>query len=449
MGQRSISPDRVRRPASAAAVLGPQQQQKQLHRLHRDNSYDQQVGQATEAQAAGGAQRAGSAGLLPQHRSPADAATLRGPPLPGMPPMPAGAWQHRPVLPEHQWQYMQMYLAQQQQQHQQQLQLPQAAMQRRPARMSSPAPYGAPTSPIGLQGGSAAAAGYLPTSANAVAAALAAQQQQQLMQQGLGMGPLPLSHSGSRQGLQGAGSRGAGVGGPAAVAAQSRSAAALAAAAAGLRTSPAAMGGRPGASSFSAGLPGRSPQLMQQQQQLMPGLAAYPLAAAYGQQQAALQQQMATLLLRQQQLRMQEAALAAAGVAGRGSFGGSSSQHDVEQQQYEGGLVSERSEDYGLWAAPPDYGAQMHADDANSSRAASGNSRSFIAPSGGQYWQGRRSNSWSNLPDAVLGADPATSPPQSELLPRSRSSGEVPHLAGVTEAAAAQEQQPVQQPEQE
>jgi hypothetical protein len=189
--------------------------------------------------------------------------------------------------------------------------------------------------------------------------------------------------------------------------------------------------------------------MMQQQQLMSPGLGAYPQGAGgFGQQQAALQQQMATLLMRQQQLRMQEAAFAAAGVGGgRGSFGGSSSQQDAEQQQYEGGVASERSEDYGLWAAPPDYGAQMHADEAASSRAASGNSRSFIAPSGGQYWQGRRSNSWSNLPDAVLGQDPATSPQQSELLPRSRSSGEVPHLAGVTEAAPAQEQQETQQQE--
>jgi hypothetical protein len=83
----------------------------------------------------------------------------------------------------------------------------------------------------------------------------------------------------------------------------------------------------------------------------------------------------------------------------------------------------------------------VHADEA-SSRGASGNSKSFIAPSGGQYWQGRRSNSWSNLPDAVLGGELAS--PHSQSLPRSRSSEDIPAVAvlqGVTEAAPAQQQQ--------
>jgi hypothetical protein len=459
MGQRSISPDRVRRPASAAAVLGAQQQQKPLHRLHRDNSYDQQLGQVTEAPLMAGAQRTGSAGVAPQQRSPTNPA-MRGPPVQGMPPMPASAWQqHMPAQ-----QFVQMMLAQQQQQ---QPQLPPQALPRRPARMSSPSPY-APTSPVGMQAG--ANSGYLPGSAGAYPALAAQQQQQQqlmLQQQGLGLGsnslPLgsvPLGHSGSRQGLQGvgmgatvAGFRGA-MGSGSAGSNQGRPAAAMAAAGQRMPPGPASTAPAGRAGSFSTGLPGR-PLPQQQQQMGMPGMGCQQASAVYTQsnqaylmQQQQQQQQMASLLLRQQQLRQQQQMLAgsaaaalAAAAGGRGSYGGSS-QHDGDSsQQYEGNLGPQGSEDYGMWATPPDYGAQVHADEA-SSRGASGNSKSFVAASGGQYWQGRRSNSWSNLPDAVLGGELTS--PHSQSLPRSRSSDDIPAVAvlrQVTEAASAQQQQ--------
>jgi len=444
MGQRSISPDRLRRPASAAAVLSQQQQQKPLHRLHRDNSYDQQIGEAAEAAGMAAAQRAGSVGppqqqQQQQQRSPTNG-PMRGPPVPGMPPMPATAWQQREQQQQQQLpqQYVQMMLAQQQQQQQQQLQLPQQALPRRPARMSSPSPYvnvAAPTSPMGYQ------SGYMPSSATAVAAAYASQQQQQLLQpQGSGHQSGQLALSGSRVGLQGMG--GPVSGGRAPAGQPTRSAAVAAAAAAVLRgaTSPVGMAGAGGrVPSYSAGMAAR-PLPMQQQQQ-SPALPA--MGYAHGHPQLAVaglgsgtaggpvpltQQQISNLVLRQQQLRQQQMS------ALQAHYGALQQQQQQQQQQHEADLVmmqydgqsgSQEAEDYGLWATPPDYGGSGYADEGGSSRGASG-SRTLLAPSGGQYWQGRRSNSWSNnMADAVLGADEAASP-HSQTLPRSRSSEDVP-----------------------
>jgi hypothetical protein len=163
---------------------------------------------------------------------------------------------------------------------------------------------------------------------------------------------------------------------------------------------------------------------------------------------------MAALLLRQQQQQQQQwrqqqqmaaggpaaaAALAAAAAAGgsRGSFGGGS-EHGQAQQ-----LGPQGSDDYGMWATPPDYGPTVHADEA-SSRGTSGNSRNILSPVGGQYWQGRRSNSWSNLPDAEPGGQVGS--PRSGVLSRSRSSEDISKgLEGVQEAAPAQPQPNFQQ----
>jgi hypothetical protein len=162
---------------------------------------------------------------------------------------------------------------------------------------------------------------------------------------------------------------------------------------------------------------------------------------------------MAALLLRQQQQQQQwrqqqqmaaggpaaAAALAAAAAAGggsRGSFGGGSEHGQVQQ------LGPQGSEEYGMWATPPDYGPSVHADEA-SSRASSNTSRNILSPVGGQYWQGRRSNSWSNLPDSVVGAQVGS--PRSGVLSRSRSNEDISKgLEGpqdAQEAAPAQEQQ--------
>jgi hypothetical protein len=151
------------------------------------------------------------------------------------------------------------------------------------------------------------------------------------------------------------------------------------------------------------------------------------------------------LLLRQQQQQQfrqhpgaAAAMLAAAAGGSRVSYGGGSQPDmDPEGYPYDGGIGPQGSEDYGMWATPPDYGGAVHADEA-SSRGASGNSRSFIAASGGQYWQGRRSNSWGNLPEAA-GGDLTS--PRSSSLPRSHSSQDMPSvLAGVSEPAPAMQQ---------
>jgi hypothetical protein len=107
------------------------------------------------------------------------------------------------------------------------------------------------------------------------------------------------------------------------------------------------------------------------------------------------------------------------------------------QQQHE--QPPPGSEDYDMWAAPPDYGgansnmatssgvgSSVPAQDA--SRGASF-TRSFIAPGGGQYWEGRRSNSFSNLENVEAHAAAAGSAGSlgKTGLARSRSSSELAH----------------------
>jgi type II secretory pathway pseudopilin PulG len=107
-----------------------------------------------------------------------------------------------------------------------------------------------------------------------------------------------------------------------------------------------------------------------------------------------------------------------------------------QQQQHEQPPLN--SEDYDMWAATPDYGGADSNNMATGSGAGSSNpthdnsrggslTRSFIAPGGGQYWEGRRSNSFSNLEGAEAHAAAAGSAGSLERtgIARSRSSSEL------------------------
>eukprot|EP00775_Hariotina_reticulata_P003910 gene3910-4164_t len=69
----------------------------------------------------------------------------------------------------------------------------------------------------------------------------------------------------------------------------------------------------------------------------------------------------------------------------------------------------DESSDYEIWAAPPDYGnvnqGQSGVTSAEPGSRTGSVTKSFIAPGGGQYWDGRRSNSFSNLQESDEAAD--------------------------------------------
>jgi hypothetical protein len=113
-------------------------------------------------------------------------------------------------------------------------------------------------------------------------------------------------------------------------------------------------------------------------------------------------------------------------------------QQMLQQQHHE--QPPPGSEDYDMWSAPPDYGG-ANSNMATSSRVGSSNqshdnsrggsfTRSFIAPGGGQYWEGRRSNSFSNLEGVEAHAAAAAGSAGSigrTGIARSRSSSELAH----------------------
>lgn len=161
--------------------------------------------------------------------------------------------------------------------------------------------------------------------------------------------------------------------------------------------------------------------LMRQQHQV---LAAHAAAAS------ALRSQ---LLARQQG----NNSFASTGTAGGGG-GGSSTAGGLPQ--------TEGEEDYGMWAASPDFGG-LGGSGVAAGVSSSGPSealptrsgsvtRSFIAPGGGQFWEGRRSNSFSNLHEDEAAAVLRTGDAAAEAvlhtaaggIVRSRSSEELPRL---------------------
>jgi hypothetical protein len=200
-----------------------------------------------------------------------------------------------------------------------------------------------------------------------------------------------------------------------------------AAAAAGTPNGP-AMRGHPGFAAASGPLSRMELHQLQQQQQMahpsFPG--HHPAAAASWQQQ--------------QQQQLQHVYYAAA--QGMDAYQLQQLQQQLQQQQQMLQQQHEQpppgSEDYDMWAAPPDYGG-ANSNMATSSGVSSSNAphdsrgpsftRSFIAPGGGQYWEGRRSNSFSNLEGVEAHAAAAGSAGSlgKAGIARSRSSSELAH----------------------
>jgi hypothetical protein len=133
-------------------------------------------------------------------------------------------------------------------------------------------------------------------------------------------------------------------------------------------------------------------QQQQQQHQQQHGAEAVPLSWHMLQQQQHQQQ------LQQQAMFYQHggqgSSMSAAAAAGLGASGDASG---VARQ----GSHRDESSDYEMWGAPPDYGnisqGQSGVTSAEPGSRTGSVTRSFIAPGGGQYWDGRRSNSFSNL----------------------------------------------------
>jgi hypothetical protein len=202
----------------------------------------------------------------------------------------------------------------------------------------------------------------------------------------------------------------------------------VAAAAAGAGAGP-AMRGHPGIAGSGPLSRMEMHQLQQQQQMAHPSFPGHhPAAAASWQQQQ-----------QQQQQQLQHEYYAAA--QGMDAY-----QLQQLQQQFQQQMLQQQheqpppgSEDYDMWSAPPDYGG-ANSNMATSSGVGSSNqphdksrggsfTRSFIAPGGGQYWEGRRSNSFSNLEGVEAHAAAAGSAGSMGRMgiARSRSSSELAH----------------------